>query len=867
MSKRGPKPNALRATAEARLDHVPVPETTRPVEELLHELQVHQVELEMQNESLRQAQIELEESRDRYVDLYEFAPVGYVTLSRSGLIEQINLTGATLLGEERKRLLGRRFSRYVASEDGERWQREFLLVARQSDKQSCDLAMRRGDGSVFPAHLDCLPLAGAARGVRVTLTNICAQRKAEQLALRFGRLLQGSFNEIYLFDSETLLFLDVSEGALKNLGYSIEELRQFTPLNLKPGYTREQFECLIAPLRSGEQDSLLFETHHCRKDGSTYPVEVRLQLMPTAPPMFLAIILDVSERHRANEELRIAAIAFESQEGMMVTDSHGVIVRVNHAFTRLTGYRAEEAIGQTPALLRSGRHDKSFYDQMWRTLREGGYWQGEMWNKRKTGKVYAEWLTISAVTNPVGETTHYVGTFSEITQNKEAQAEIHRLAYYDALTHLPNRRLLLDRLGQALASAARSGRHGAVLFLDLDNFKNLNDTRGHAVGDLLLAEVARRLNSGVREGDTISRLGDTISRLGGDEFVVVLEDLSAQATEAAVQARLVGEKVREALARPYDLDGRDFHCTASVGITLFHNHGESVDTLLKQADLALYQAKGAGRNCLRFFDPDMQSALDESSALEADLRLAERRGQLRLHYQPQVDSMRRVIGAEALLRWRHPRRGMVAPDIFIPLAEETGLILPIGRWVLETACAQIKAWSAHAATRDLCLAVNVSARQFRQQGFVADVRQVLLETGADPARLKIELTESLVIDNVAETIARMQALKALGIGFSMDDFGTGFSSLSYLKRLPLDQLKIDRSFVFDLATDPNDAAIVQIIITMGHTLGLNVIAEGVETEAQLERLDQYGCTNYQGYLFSRPLPIAEFDAWMGLGQA
>ncbi|MDP2833214.1 MAG: EAL domain-containing protein [Pseudomonadota bacterium] len=745
MSTKPPQSPPLRAAAEARLADARTPAPIRPAEELLHELQVHQIELEMQNEDLRRAQFALEESRDRYVDLYDFAPVGYLTLTDTGLIAEANLTGAALLGVDRVKLLHRHFSRFVTPEASDYWHLQFMRVLLRDDRQICELAMRRADGSRFHAHLDCL----------------------------------------------------------------------------------------------------------CRAAGDQLP-RVRIALT------------DISARRHADEELRIAAIAFESQEGIMVSDSHGVIVRVNPAFTRLTGYSAFEAIGQTPALLRSGRHDKPFYDRMWQALRENGYWQGEMWNKRKNGKVYAEWLTISAVKTPEGETTHYVGTFSEITQNKEAQAEIHRLAYYDALTHLPNRRLLLDRLGQALASSSRSGCHGAVLFIDLDNFKTLNDTRGHAVGDLLLGEVAQRLQSGVREGDTISRLGDTISRLGGDEYVVVLEDLSLEAVEAAAQARAVGEKVRAALARPYDLDGREFHCTASVGITLFRGHEATLDALLKQADLALYQAKGAGRNCLCFFDPAMQSTLDEYSALEADLRLAVQRGQLQLYYQPQLDSARRVIGAEALLRWRHPQRGPIAPDVFIPLAEESGLILPIGRWVLETACAQIKAWSAHAATHDLRLAVNVSARQFRHADFVAEVKEVLAASGADPSRLKIELTESLVIDNVAETIARMRALKALGIGFSMDDFGTGFSSLSYLKRLPLEQLKIDRSFVNDLATDPNDAAIVQTIITMGHTLGLDVIAEGVETEAQLARLDQYGCTAYQGFLFSRPLPIAEFEAFLGL---
>ncbi|MDP2787419.1 MAG: EAL domain-containing protein [Pseudomonadota bacterium] len=745
MSTKPPQSPSLRSAAEARLSDARTPASTRPAEELLHELQVHQIELEMQNEELRRAQSALEESRDRYVDLYDFAPVGYLTLTDTGLIVEANLTGAALLGVDRAKLLRRHFTRFVTPEASDHWHHQLMCVLLRGDRQICELAMQRADGSRFYARLDCL----------------------------------------------------------------------------------------------------------CRAVGDPLP-RVRIALT------------DISERRHAEEELRIAAIAFESQEGMMVTDSHSVIVRVNHAFTRLTGYRADEAIGHTPILLRSGRHDKTFYDQMWQTLREVGYWQGEVWNRRKNGKIFAEWLTISAVKTSDGDTTHYVGTFSEITKNQEAQAEIHRLAYYDPLTHLPNRRLLLDRLGQALASSTRSGCHGAVLFLDLDNFKMLNDTRGHAVGDLLLSEIAQRLQTGVREGDTISRLGDTISRLGGDEFVVVLEDMSEVAEEAAHQAKAVGEKVREAVGLPYDLDGREFHCTVSVGITLFFGHDESVETLLKQADLALYQAKGAGRNCLRFFDPAMQSALDERSALEADLRLALKLGQLQLYYQAQVDSARHIIGAEVLLRWTHPQRGLVMPGQFIPLAEESGLILPIGRWVLETVCKQIKAWSGHAASRDLRLAVNVSARQFRQPGFVAEVQQVLAETGIDPTRLKLELTESLVIDNVAETIAKMQALKALGIGFSMDDFGTGYSSLSYLKRLPLEQLKIDRSFVFDLATDPNDAAIVQTIITMGHTLGLNVIAEGVETEAQLERLDQYGCTTYQGFLFSQPVPLAEFEAFLGL---
>ena len=597
-----------------------------------------------------------------------------------------------------------------------------------------------------------------------------------------------------------------------------------------------------------------------RGDGGEFPVEIGLSPLQLGDERLVVVsVNDITERKKAEEDLRITAIAFESQAGMIVTNADGVIVRVNQAFTRLTGYSADEAIGKTTTLLHSGRHDSGFYQLMWSTIKDKGFWQGEIWNRRRDGKIHAEWLTITAVAKPDGEISHYVGTYSDITQNSEAEAEIHRLAYYDPLTQLPNRRLLYDRLAQALASSSRNHHHGAVLFLDLDNFKTLNDTRGHAMGDQLLTEVACRLQITLRECDTVSRMNDTVSRLGGDEFVLLLEDLSECADEAAIQARQVGEKLRDALALPYDLANSEFHCTASFGVTLFHGHDDSIESLLKQADLALYQAKNAGRNTLRFFNPAMQAAMDERGALEADLRRALKRCQLYLHYQPQIDSKRRIIGAEALLRWEHPERGMISPDIFIPLAEETGLILSIGRWVMQTACAQIKAWSGNPATRDLRLAVNVSARQFRQPGFVADMKAMLDDYDIDPTRLKIELTESLVIDNVADSIIRMQALQAIGISFSMDDFGTGFSSLSYLKRLPLDQLKIDRSFVRDLAHDPNDAAIVQTIITMGRTLGLDVIAEGVENEAQLERLDQYGCIAYQGYLFSRPVPLQAFE--------
>ena len=564
----------------------------------------------------------------------------------------------------------------------------------------------------------------------------------------------------------------------------------------------------------------------------------------------IAIIRDITDRKLAEEMLRISAIAFESQSAMIVTTPNSVILRVNRAFTTLTGYSAKEVIGQTPHIFSSGRHDKGFFDAMWRTLTETGHWQGEIWNRRKNGMIVAEWLNISAVAAPDGSVTHYVGTFTDIAENKDALAEIHRLAYYDSLTHLPNRRLLQDRLGQALVAASRKGLYGAILFLDLDNFKTLNDTRGHDAGDQLLIEVARRLRCAVRECDIVGRLG-------GDEFVVLLEDLSTEAEVAAILSKQVAEKVRDDLANPYSFDGYEFHCTASIGIRLYRDR-ETTEELFRQADLAMYQAKMAGKNLLCFFDQSMQEMVNARSDMEKNLRHALEQNQFKLFFQSQVYRNRQIVGAEVLLRWQHLERGLVSPLEFIPLAEETNLILPIGLWLLETACAQLKVWAGDSRTRQLRLAINVSARQFRHPDFVEQVQQSLSSNMINPELLELELTENLILDDINDTTVKMHALRDIGVRFSLDDFGTGYSSFSDLTNLPFDQVKIDRSFVHNIGVISTDAIIVQTIIGMAHNLGIEVIAEGVETEAQRTFLEQYGCHACQGYLFSKPVPIEEF---------
>jgi diguanylate cyclase (GGDEF)-like protein/PAS domain S-box-containing protein len=561
-------------------------------------------------------------------------------------------------------------------------------------------------------------------------------------------------------------------------------------------------------------------------------------------------MMSVQEEREA--ALRIAAIAFETEEGMMVTDENAVIIRVNQAFTQLTGYSGGEAIGRNPSMLRSGHHDAEFFQRMWESLHRDNSWQGEIWNRRKNGEIYPEWLNITAVVGKDGKVTNYVGAFIDFTERKQAENEIYHLAFYDTLSQLPNRRMLLDRLRQAVSTGSRNQTGGALLFIDLDNFKTLNDTKGHGIGDLLLIEVAKRLQACVREGDTVARFG-------GDEFVLLLEGLSEESAQTAVQARGVGEKVLEVLSRPYLLEGNEFHSSSSMGITLFINYKQELDELLKQADTAMYEAKKSGRNTLRFFDPVMQDELEVRAQLEVGLREALRKLEFQLYFQMQVNHAGRILGAEVLLRWIHPQ-GLISPLQFIPLAEETGLILPIGRWVLESACQQIKAWEADPLTRDLQLSVNVSGRQFRQADFVAQVSEILIRAEINPLLLKLELTESIVLENVEDTIAKMHALRQIGVSFAMDDFGTGYSSLSYLTQLPLNQLKIDKSFVHHIGTKASDATIIQTIIGMANNLGMEVIAEGVETQKQRDFLEANGCMLYQGYLFGVPVPLEEFDA-------
>ena len=593
-----------------------------------------------------------------------------------------------------------------------------------------------------------------------------------------------------------------------------------------------------------------------RRDGELRWLKTRSQTffetdgINQCPIRTVGAVHDITEKKLAEQEQRIFATAFQTQEGIIITDVNQIIVRVNQAFTNITGYSPQEAIGNKPSMLKSGRHDCDFYRVMQKALRNEGYWQGEIWDQHKDGHIYPKWLTITAVKDSGNETTHYVGNFCDITERKEAEDQIHLLAFYDPLTQLPNRTLLIERLEHAIATHSHIQNYGALFFLDLDNFKILNDTQGHRIGDDLLIEAGKRLMNCVTEVDTVSRLG-------GDEFVILLEELGENVSNVILHASSVADKIIAALNEPYHLNNVVHYSSVSIGIVLFHSNETSVSSILASADAAMYQAKKSGKNTYRFFDPSMQHALEQRSKLEIALRNAIANEELRLLYQPLVDDLGQIVSVEALIRWQHPEQGLIAPMQFIPLAEETGLIITIGQWVLDTVCAQLEAWKDRAETRKLSIAVNISAKQFFQNNFVHELQSLLLQYAIEPLQLKLELTESMVLENIDVAIEKMHELKSLGIILSLDDFGTGYSSLSYLKQLPFDQIKIDKSFMQGIIDNSNDSFIIQTVISLGQRLGMDVVAEGIEDDEQWKLLKSLGCATFQGFHFCQPIPTHE----------
>lgn len=567
---------------------------------------------------------------------------------------------------------------------------------------------------------------------------------------------------------------------------------------------------------------------------------------------YVVLLRDISIRHESEQQLRIAATAFETQDGMLISDQHNRIIKVNQAFQKISGYSESEVIGQTPAILQSGRHDKSFYECMFAQLANKGTWEGEVWNKRKNGEIYPEWLSISSVQDYLGQVSHYVATFKDISERKASERQIRQLNYYDSLTRLANRTLLLEEMMFFVQEKNLRSLQSVVLFIDLDHFKDVNDVWGHNMGDQLLQQVAARLTEA-------TRAQDIVARFGGDEFLILLEpvDISSNADRALYRASHVAEKIFKAFERPFSLNQADYQISASIGLAIFDEQCHDPLEVIKQAELAMYEAKSSGRSRYCFYQTGMQERVLERVQLESDLRQALVNDEFTLHVQPQWDTQRKMIGAEALLRWQHPERGLVSPGIFIPLAEETRLILPIGEWVLRTACQWLSEWRLDETMNDFILSVNVSAVQFSQEDFVQQVQRILSEYDVAAGSLQLELTESMLAHDQQDIITKMSELNALGVLISLDDFGTGYSSLSYLHQLPIDQLKIDQSFVANIEQSEKNASLAESIISLGHNLGIEVIAEGVETEAQFTWLAEQGCDLFQGFGLAKPMSITE----------
>ncbi|MES9835868.1 MAG: EAL domain-containing protein [Candidatus Thiodiazotropha sp.] len=689
-------------------------------------------------------------------------------------------------------------------------------------------------------------------GIVCVRSDITESKQAEVNLRKLGRVLEQSPTSVMITNTKGDIEY-VNPRFEKVSGYSAEEVLGENPRILKSGdKTREEYKAMWDALLAGREWRGIF--HNKRKDGSIYWESASISPLRDERGQithFIAVKEDVTTQKRAEDQLRMNATVFDTtSEGIMVTDADNIIKTVNPAFTRITGYSAEEVVGQSPSILSSGRHEEEFYEELWNSVLHKRYWSGEIWNRRKDGSVFPEWLSIAAIPDDDGIAKEYVAVFSDISKHKENEEQIRYQANYDALTGLPNRSLLSDRLEQAIGSAIREKWMLAILFIDLDQFKMVNDTFGHVMGDELLQLVAERIGDCVRESDTVARFG-------GDEFVILLQDV----TEMDAVAN-IATKVIDSITKVFTLYERDIYIGASVGITIFPDDAMNADSLLRNADMAMYQAKERGRNNYQFFTASMQQQTLERQQLELDLRLAMQRGELEIYYQPVVNAeFERVISVEALLRWNHPHRGMIYPSVFIPLAEDSGLIGPIGEWVIKGACQQLGRWQ-QAGHSELKMAVNLSSRQ-RELGLEADyLMQVLQETSIRPEMLTLEITESLLMRDTDEALKWLSSFKSLGINLSVDDFGTGYSSLSYLKRFPMDILKIDRSFINDLPHDIDDASLVRTIVAMAKSLNLRLIAEGVETREQAEFLLQIGCSNLQGYYYAKPMSAKAMTTWL-----
>ena len=802
----------------------------------------------------------LQESEARYRRIFETTQEGIWSLDAGHRVIEVNAALAGILGYPAGEMLGRGIRTFVFAEDWDD-QQERLRRREQGQAETYERRLRRRDGSEVVCVISGTPVldsGGRFKGSFAMFTDITARKRADEALRLSEQRFRSLFEEVaniavqaYDQDRRVIFWNRASEALY---GYSPEEamgqrvedliiptamhaaLQELTPENILAGADIPQGELVLR-----------------RKDGAPVTVftNVVLRMNSAGQPEIYTLDVDLTQLRQVEERLRQSAKAFESAaEGVTITDADARILFVNRAFTTITGYSEEEVLGKNPSLLNSGRQDRAFYEAMWATIEETGLWQGEIWNRRKNGEVYPGWLTINSVHDENGRVSNYVAVFSDVTVLLRSQQERDFLAYHDPLTELPNRELLRDRMQHAIERARRGGGGIAVLLLDVDRFKNVNDSLGHDAGDSLLQDLARRLSNTLRGGDTLARLG-------GDEFLIVLEENTGIPEVDPIVSRLAG-----VFDRPFLCGGQTLFITASIGASVYPADGGDPETLIRNAELAMYQAKGDGRNTLEFYRQEMASESLDRLNLENELRGALTRGEFLLHFQPQVNLITgELAGVEALVRWQHPSRGLLPPGTFIPIAEEIGIIGDIGDWVLTEACRQMVAWHT-SGPRIPRVAVNLSVQQLERGALTRRISQLLEDHRLPAEELELEVTESMIMRQADRAIATLRELRALGVGISVDDFGTGYSSLGYLRRLPLNRLKIDRSFVTDIGQDKDAAMIARAIIGLGSSLGFEVVAEGIETADQAAFLRAEGCQIGQGYLFGRPVSAdALATAW------
>ncbi|WP_295404710.1 EAL domain-containing protein [uncultured Thiocystis sp.] len=877
----------LRQQAEARIGS----DAERSLEELaalapkdiqraFHELQVHQIELTMQNKELRRAQVEIATGRARYFDLYELAPVGYCTLSEAGLILEVNLTAAALLAMPKSALIKEPLSRFIVKDDQDWYYLHRKRLLETDEPQECELRLVKPNGALVWVQLT-ETVAQAEDGApvcRLAISDITARKaieaSREEALNRLQTLTDTLQRREQALEESRQAFADVLDNASIHIwafdgtrySYLNKAYYDFTGLRTDRALTLETWATFVHPDDQASAGAVWQAAYAAKATHDNY---FRLRHVGGeyrdfwchAVPIFdrngefkhfQGFNVDITERKQAESSLRLAASVFtHASEGIMIATADGTIIDVNDAFTRITSYAREEVLGRNPRLLGSGLQDSAFYAALWRALLDTGHWSGELWNRRKNGELYAVLQSISAVCDAQGDTQHYVALFSDITLVKEHQRLLEHHAQYDALTALPNRVLLADRLHQAMAQTQRRGQHMAVVYLDLDGFKVINDRHGHAAGDQVLIAEAARMQGMLREGDTLARLG-------GDEFVIVLIDLGDLEDSVPLLNRLLAS-----VAEPMRIGDLIAQVSASVGVTFYPQAGAvDGDLLLRQADQAMYQAKQSGKNRFYLFDTELDQHIRGHHEHLEQIRHALAAGEFVLDYQPKVNLRTgTVIGAEALIRWRHPQRGLLAPASFLPAIEDHPLAVALGEWVIKTALAQIDAWRALGL--DLPVSVNVGARQLQQADFVARLRALLAERPeVAPSALSLEVLETSALEDLVRISQVIDACRELGVSFALDDFGTGYSSLTYLKRLAVTQLKIDRSFVCDMLNDPEDLAIVESVLSLADAFHRQVIAEGVETLEHGEMLLRLGCDLAQGFGIARPMPAHELPGWL-----